>query len=201
MKAHAWKVCNGESRSRVRIPLCPPIKRAPLRGPFYWRTRGRWTDPCSTNSATAEFGREPTNRSASDPRRSRGRKTCQSMFFAIPLCPFASGNSTPVTEFSLLTLAGIHDHSSDLRHGRSAVSIFRRLRARLAPAPIQQRLCRRQARAGRRIGIIHDFGQNRDRVGRVCARQGLDTFLVCFRSLHVSQVGGLEATDQSVRAA
>src|SRR6185312_6668918 len=24
LKAHAWKVCNGESRSRVRIPLCPP---------------------------------------------------------------------------------------------------------------------------------------------------------------------------------
>jgi hypothetical protein len=26
LKAHAWKVCNGESRSRVRIPLCPPIR-------------------------------------------------------------------------------------------------------------------------------------------------------------------------------
>src|SRR6185437_12391228 len=25
LKAHAWKVCNGESRSRVRIPLCPPL--------------------------------------------------------------------------------------------------------------------------------------------------------------------------------
>ena len=24
LKAHAWKVCNGESRSRVRIPPCPP---------------------------------------------------------------------------------------------------------------------------------------------------------------------------------
>jgi hypothetical protein len=32
----------------------------------------------------------------------------------------------------------------------------------------------------------------------VRARQGLDVFLVCFRSLHVSQVGGLEETDQSV---
>ena len=114
------------------------------------------------------------------------------MFRAIPLWPRTGGNGAPVTEFS----AGIHDHSFDLRHRRSAVSIFRWLRARLAPAPIQQRLCRRQPRAGRRIGIVHDFGQNRGRVGRVCARQGLDVFLVCFRSLHVSQVGGLEETDQ-----
>ena len=132
------------------------------------------------------------------------------MFRAIPLCPLG-GNGAPVTEFRrgirrlrwvfCVVLAGIHDHSFDLRNRRSAVSIFRRLRARLAPAPIQQRLCCRQTRAGRRIGIVHDFGQNRDRVGRVCARQGLDVFLVCFRSLHGWQVGGLEETDQSVRAA
>src|SRR3954470_13274778 len=30
LKAHAWKVCNGESRSRVRIPLCPPPSLAAL---------------------------------------------------------------------------------------------------------------------------------------------------------------------------
>jgi len=120
------------------------------------------------------------------------------MFRAIPLCPL-SGNSAPVTEF--FVLAGIHDHSFDLRNRRSAVSIFRRLRARLAAAPIQQRFCCRQARTGRRIGIVHDFGQNRDRVGGVRAREGLDVFLVCFRSLHVSQVGGLGERGQSVRVA
>ncbi len=32
LKAHAWKVCNGESRSRVRIPPCPPNKRPLLWG-------------------------------------------------------------------------------------------------------------------------------------------------------------------------
>src|SRR5260221_6467635 len=37
LKAHAWKVCNGESRSRVRIPLCPPINEGPLRALIYWR--------------------------------------------------------------------------------------------------------------------------------------------------------------------
>ena len=25
-KAHAWKVCRGESLSRVRIPLSPPLR-------------------------------------------------------------------------------------------------------------------------------------------------------------------------------
>jgi hypothetical protein len=30
LKAHAWKVCNGESRSRVRIPPCPPNSFAML---------------------------------------------------------------------------------------------------------------------------------------------------------------------------
>jgi hypothetical protein len=38
LKAHAWKVCNGESRSRVRIPPCPPNTKGPV-GPFgIWRT-------------------------------------------------------------------------------------------------------------------------------------------------------------------
>jgi hypothetical protein len=77
------------------------------------------------------------------------------------------------------------DHSFDLRDWLSAVSIFRRLRPRLAPAPFQQRLCCGQPRPGRRIGIVHDFGQNRDRIGAMCTRQRLDVFLcVCCLSLH-----------------
>src|SRR5579872_1498545 len=40
LKAHAWKVCNGESRSRVRIPLCPPIKRPPEGGFFIGGSEG-----------------------------------------------------------------------------------------------------------------------------------------------------------------
>jgi hypothetical protein len=27
LKAHAWKVCSGETHSRVRIPLSPPPRR------------------------------------------------------------------------------------------------------------------------------------------------------------------------------
>ena len=37
LKAHAWKVCNGESRSRVRIPLCPPYPRSHLQSIDRWR--------------------------------------------------------------------------------------------------------------------------------------------------------------------
>lgn len=82
-------------------------------------------------------------------------------------------------------MTGIHDHSFDLRHGRSAVSVIRRLRPCLAPAPVQQRLCRGQPRARRRVRVVHDFGQNGNGVGAVGTREGLNVILcVCCVCLH-----------------
>ena len=43
--------------SWVRIPPCPPIKRPPLAGPFYWRIGFGERPTGSTKSAAADFGR------------------------------------------------------------------------------------------------------------------------------------------------
>ena len=36
LKAHAWKVCLGETLTEVRILSCPPLKNIPKRGVFLW---------------------------------------------------------------------------------------------------------------------------------------------------------------------
>ena len=73
LKAHAWKVCNGESRSRVRIPLCPPIKKAPTsRGLFYWRMGIGERTLVRQNRQQPILGGAHSERS----ERQRGRGTC-----------------------------------------------------------------------------------------------------------------------------
>jgi hypothetical protein len=100
-------------------------------------------------------------------------------------------------------MAGIHDHSFDLRNGRSAVSVVRRLRPCLAPAPVQQRLCRGQPRSGRRVRVVHDFGQNGNGFGAVGTREGLDVILcVCCVSLHAYKLAvGMRVINPSAPSA
>ena len=58
LKAHAWKVCNGESRSRVRIPLCPPKKCSHV---FQTVQRTLLIQSLSNTSRTALFGKIQPN--------------------------------------------------------------------------------------------------------------------------------------------
>ena len=37
LKAHAWKVCLGETLTEVRILSYPPFKKRPERGVFLWK--------------------------------------------------------------------------------------------------------------------------------------------------------------------
>jgi len=65
----------------------------------------------------------------------------------------------------------IDDHPFDAPDWRLAVAVVRRPGSGLAPAALQHGLCRGHPRSGRCVGIVHDFGQHRDRVLGVFARQ------------------------------
>jgi hypothetical protein len=88
-------------------------------------------------------------------------------------------------------LVVIDNHPFDPPARRRAIPIVGRLRSRLAPAAIQQGLGRGDPRPGRRVGILHDFGQHGDRVLAVLARQLPDVFWkICFIRHHWEKVAG-----------
>ena len=68
---------------RAKKPLCPPIRKPPKRGLFYWRIEIGERTLVRQNCRQAILGTSE----ASDPSVSEDEEHAQSMFRAIPLCP------------------------------------------------------------------------------------------------------------------
>jgi len=112
LKAHAWKACNGEIRSGVRIPPCPPFLPRPRLGVFCLtraavRGRGRnggqegSNSPPSLEARSGYAGRPPRRWRATPGRRARfavriiwtttNIEHVSFFFYLLPLAPGTAG--------------------------------------------------------------------------------------------------------------
>jgi len=92
-------------------------------------------------------------------------------------------------------------HAFDTRGFLLGNSIVRGRRAHLAPAAVQQGLCRRYPRPCRDVRVLHDFRQHRDRGLALFARQRPYVYRgICFIRSHGKEGGGPVGVNQSVGA-